>query len=105
MGIFVDGKLVGLYSHKPAFESGIFGNIIGLKHTVVETLHSSSVAGFRGIYGITGVCHQFSGVQGLSVMAASLPGSGFFSYVSTAIYGPYGWGPVYAAAREYGYDH
>ncbi len=90
------GELVGLYAKDGATTLSSLPNV-GINHTavVIKGLDGNFYNSMTGgnLYGITGVCHQVCNRAiaraGYALSVNSMT-SGWFSYVTAAVYGPYG---------------
>jgi len=93
------GELIGLYAKDGATTFSSLPNV-GINHTavVIKGLDGNfynSMTGLQGgnLYGLTGVCHQMCNRAiaraGYALSVNSMT-SGWFSYVTAALYGPYG---------------
>jgi len=93
------GGLSGIYAQKGAFTLGKLPDI-GINHIAVVMRDANggftnSMAGLGGfnLYGVTSVCHQMSNQAllkaGYDLTVNNMSG-GWFSYITGAVYGPYG---------------
>jgi len=90
------GELVGLYAQDGATTLSSLPNV-GINHTavVIKGLDGNFYNSMTGgnLYGISGVCHQVCNRAiaraGYALSVNSMT-SGWFSYVTAALYGPYG---------------
>lgn len=90
-GIYAQGGVFGLPS-----SSGIIHTTVVLRCPTCAGGFTNSLTGFGGgnIYAATSVCHQMTNQAfmraGFANTVASISGSGFGTYASTMLYGPYG---------------